>query len=223
MEMRWFTRLRQVRQPTGYMIIKMANKSGPFCSEPGLILRRNATLRGGDILPESSQDYHSTIEHLKYSVPDATVLICVTPNQQSLGMLITLKRNVRRSDPEAINDIGAAAMSTIFDNAPYYLIALMPSDAVYTQARLDREAAEQRHKQNLLEAENSRIYNQERKEAEAWRLTIKTGIETGCGPVLSVKGDLIEVAHYQTRESKWYRRSELWPSRFTKSGLRTCN
>ena len=51
----------------------------------------------------------------------------------------------------------------------------------------------------------------------------KTGIETGCGPVLSVNGDLIEIAHYQTRESKWYRRSELWPSRFTKSGLRTCN
>ena len=78
-------------------------------------------------------------------------------------MLITLKRNVRRSDPEAINDIGAAAMSAIFDNAPYYLIALIPSDAVYTQARLDREAAEQRHKQNLLEAENDRAYDQEQK------------------------------------------------------------
>jgi hypothetical protein len=70
--------------------------------------------------------------------------------------------------------------------------------------------------------ERDRAAQQEHAEAVSWRKAIQPGTETGCGPVLSVKGDLIEVVYYRTREPKWYRRAELWPTLYHAGGMRTC-
>jgi hypothetical protein len=178
--------------------------------------------KGGAIAPRDGRDYALTIERLQPSAPDATILICIKPDRSALGMLITLKRTVRARDSGG--DLSDAALDLVFGGgAPYYRVALLPPTSVYTQERLDREAAELTAAQQQQAAERDRAADLERVEVDRWRRTIKPGSETGCGPVLRVNGDLIEVVFYQTREPKWYRRSELWPTLFTKGGLRTCN
>jgi hypothetical protein len=178
--------------------------------------------KGGVIALRDGRDYAFTTERLRPSAPDATILICIKPDRTALGMLITLKRSVRQPDPNG--DLGTAAIGLLFNaSAPYYLIALQPPASVFTQDRLDREAAERTAVQQRQSADRDWAAEQERVEVERWRRTIKAGTETGCGPVLRVNGDLIEVVYFQTREPKWFRRSELWPERFTKGGLRTCS
>ncbi|MBN8500339.1 MAG: hypothetical protein J0M19_04210 [Sphingomonadales bacterium] len=167
--------------------------------------------KGGAIASRDSQDYALTIERLRPAAPDATILICIRPDRRPLGMLITLKRTVGRHGSRG--DLSDAALDLVFGGGqPYYLIALQPPSAVYTQERLDREAANLAAAQQRQAAERERAEAQELAEVQNWRRTIKPGTETGCGPVLRVNGDLIEVVYYQTREPKWYRRSELWPS-----------
>jgi hypothetical protein len=178
--------------------------------------------KGGAIAPHEGRDYALTVERLQPYAPDATILICMRPDRTALGMLITLKRTVRARDSGG--DLSDAALDLVFGGgAPYYLVALLPPTSVYTQERLDREVAELSAAQQLQAAEQDRAAELERLEVERWRRAIKPGTETGCGPVLRVNGDLIEVVYYQTREPKWYRRSELWPTLFTKGGLRTCS
>lgn len=126
-------------------------------------------------------------------------------------MLITLERIV--GIPTSGGRLGRAELEALYGEAgPYYLIALLPPSAVYTQERLDREAAELAARQQREAADRDRAEAQEQADVAVWRRTIKPGTETGCGPVLRVNGDLIEVAHFRTRDPRWYRRSELWPS-----------
>jgi hypothetical protein len=178
--------------------------------------------KGGAIAPREGGDYALTIDRLRPSAPEATILICIKPDRTALGMLITLKRTVRVRDPGG--DLSNAALDLVFGGgAPYYLVALLPPTSVYTPERLNRETAELSAAQQQQAAERDRAADLEQLEVERWRRAIKPGSETACGPVLRVNGDLIEVVYYQTREPKWYRRSELWPRLFTKGGLRTCN
>jgi hypothetical protein len=55
--------------------------------------------KDGVIAPRDSRDHELTIERLRPAAPDATYLICLKPDRTPLGVLITLKRNVRRPDP----------------------------------------------------------------------------------------------------------------------------
>lgn len=166
--------------------------------------------KGGTIAPRESRDYVLTLERLRPTAPEATILICIRPDRISLGMLITLKRTVRRPDPG--RDLSDAALNLVFGgDQPYYLVSLQPPGAVFTRERLDREAAESSEVQRRQAAERERANAKELAEVERWRKAIRPGTETGCGPVLRVSGDLIEVVYYQTREPKWYRRSELFP------------
>jgi hypothetical protein len=183
---------------------------------------RECSAKGGAIAPREGRDYALTYERLRPPAPDANILICIKLDRTALGMLITLKRTVRARDSGG--DLSDAALDLVFGgSAPYYLVALLPPTSVFTQELLDREAAELAAAQQQQAAERDRAEAIERVEDDRWRRTIKPGTETGCGPVLRVNGDLVEVVYYQTREPKWYRRSELWPKLFTKGGLRTCN
>jgi hypothetical protein len=176
--------------------------------------------KGGAIEPREAPDYALTIDRLPPSASDATILICLQPDRSAMGMLITLKRNIRPPNPSG--DLSGVALGRLFD-APYYLVSLQPPSSVYTQERLDREAAAFEAAEKRKAAERDRASEQEYAEAVRWRKNIQPGSETGCGPVLSVKGDLIEVVYYQTREPKWYRRAELWPTAYHTGGMRTCN
>lgn len=174
--------------------------------------------KGGVIAPRDSRDYAMTIERLRPPAPDGTILICIRPNRTALGMLITLKRTVRPG--QSTGDLSESALDLVFGGgAPYYLVALLPPPSVYTPERLDREAAELAATQQRQAAERDRIAEQERIEVERWRRTIQPGTETGCGPVLRVNGDLIELAYVFTREPKWYRRGELWPPLYSPDGV----
>jgi hypothetical protein len=177
------------------------------------------TAKGGAIVPRETRDYVLTFERLRPSVPDATILICLKPDRSVLGMLITLKRITRPPNPSG--DLSGVVLGRLFD-APYYLVSLQPPSSVYTQERLKLEAAEFEAAEKRKTAERDRAAEQEYAEAVRWRKTIQPGTETGCGPVLSVKGDLVEVVYYQTREPRWYRRGELWPKAYHIGGMRTC-
>jgi hypothetical protein len=124
--------------------------------------------------------------------------------------------------------IGAVAVQSSTSKAPlislrqfvetYTVIALNPMNVV-TRTELDRETAAANEQWRRNEEKGKR----EQAELDRWRRSITMGTETGCGPVLRVNGDLIEVAYYQTREPKWFRRTELSPSLYNSAGLRTCN
>jgi hypothetical protein len=90
-------------------------------------------------VPSETADYVLTIERLRPSAPDATILICLKPDRSALDMLITLKRSIRA--PNASAGLSGAALGILFD-VPYYLVSLQPASSVYTQEHLDREAVE---------------------------------------------------------------------------------
>jgi hypothetical protein len=173
------------------------------------ILRRAAegfvaecAAKGGYLEPKSSNFYTSTHANIRPKTSLSQLDICMRSKSHSLGALL-IETNKNSYD--------------YADEDSHSIITFHP-DVVVTQASLDaqaaREAADQRRRELVLE--------QERIEVERWRPTIRAGTETGCGPVLSVKGDMVEVVHYQTRDPRWFRRSELWPTPINKSGLRTC-
>jgi hypothetical protein len=133
--------------------------------------------------------------------------ICMRTRHQALGAIA-----VQSSTTKA----PLVSMRTWIEN--YTVVALNPS-IVVTQTDLDRETAAANEQWRRNEENGKR----EQAELERWRRSITVGAETSCGLVLQLNGDLIEVAYYQTREPKWYRRSELWPTPYNAAGFRTCN
>jgi hypothetical protein len=83
--------------------------------------------KGGAIMPRDARDYALTLERLRPSAPDATILICLKPDRSALGMLITMKRNIRPANPSG--DLSGVALGRLFD-APYYLVSLQPPSSV---------------------------------------------------------------------------------------------
>jgi hypothetical protein len=157
--------------------------------------------KGGYLEAKDSNFYTATRSNIRPMTSLSSLEICMRSKSQSLGALL-IETNKSSYD---------------YGDDSHAVLTFHP-EVVVTQAWLDataeREAAAERKRNAALE--------QERIDLERWRPTIRTGTETGCGPVLSVKGDMVEVIHYQTRDPRWFRRSELWPTLFNKSGLRTC-
>jgi hypothetical protein len=157
--------------------------------------------KGGYLEPKTSNFYTATQASIRHQTLYNNLEICMRSKSQSLGALL-IETNKSSYD---------------YGDDSHAILTFHP-EVVVTQASLDataeREAAAERKRNAALE--------QERIDLERWRPTIRAGTETGCGPVLSVKGDMVEVVHYQTRDPRWFRRSELWPTLFNKSGLRTC-
>jgi hypothetical protein len=115
--------------------------------------------------------------------------------------------------------LGALAVATQYaqHQSATVLVTLRPS-FIFTQADLDREIENREASERRRQAAR----DQERAEKERWRNTIRSGTETGCGPVLRVNNEMVELVYYQTREPKWYRRNELWPKLFDVDGRVTC-
>jgi hypothetical protein len=214
---RWTERIETADRPEqeAYYKLRRSVTAHRFLSNKGrgkremkAILRRasegfvaECTAKGGYPEPKGSNFYTSTHANIWPKTSLSQLDICMRSNAQSLGALL-IETNKASYD---------------YGDDSHTILTFHP-EVVVTQATLDaqtaREAANQRRRALALE--------QERVEVERWRPTISAGTETGCGPVLSVKGDMIEVVHYQTRDPRWYRRSELWPTLINKSGLRTC-
>lgn len=55
-----------------------------------------------------------------------------------------------------------------------------------------------------------------------WRQGLSSGSETSCGPVLGVRGEMVEVIDPRDRQSRWYRRSELMPVERADGSANSC-
>ena len=164
---------------------------------------KECTAKGGYLEPHSSNFYSLTHANIRPRTSLNTFEICMRSSSQSLGAFLT---------ETSKNTYDYA------DEDSHSIVTFHPT-VVVTQQTLDAQAQYEANAKRKREEE----FAQERIDVERWRLTIKPGTETGCGPVLRVNGDLIEVAYYQTREPKWFRRAELSPGLYNKAGLRTCN
>jgi hypothetical protein len=105
-----------------------------------------------------------------------------------------------------VGGLGPLSLALAKDTSTFTLISLRPEN-IYAQADLDKEIEAQK----ASESRHTAIDAQKQAELEQWRQSIRVGTETSCGPVLSVKADMVELVHYQTRDPRWYRRNELWP------------
>jgi hypothetical protein len=115
--------------------------------------------------------------------------------------------------------LGAFASRASYVSWPIRSVWLtLRPEAITTQAILDKEATDRTANENRRQ----QARENERSAVEHWRRAIKAGTETSCGPVLRVNAEMVELVYYQTREPKWYRRSELWPERLNSDGLITC-
>jgi hypothetical protein len=161
------------------------------------------TAKGGTLEPHDSNFYTLTLADIRPRAPIRTLEICMRSKSGSLGALL-IETNKKSYD---------------YGDEDSHSLATFHPRIVVTQATLDAKA----ERDAAVDRKRNAAWEQERVDVERWRITIKAGTETGCGPVLRVNGDLIEVAHYQTREPKWYRRIELSPTLYNLAGLRTCN
>jgi hypothetical protein len=123
---------------------------------------------------------------------------------QALGLMAMA--GTRGDNSRDVGGLGPLSLALAKDTSTFTLISLRPEN-IYAQADLDKEIAAQK----ASEARQASIDAQKQAELEQWRQGIRVGTETSCGPVLSVKGDMVELVHYQTRDPRWYRRNELWP------------
>ncbi|MCB2050916.1 MAG: hypothetical protein KDE63_05745 [Novosphingobium sp.] len=92
-----------------------------------------------------------------------------------------------------------------------WALVLFSPDIVATQAVLDREQ-EQRaraREQERQRAEQAAAREEER--LRKWRGSVRAGTETNCGPVLTVKGDLVQIVYIRSRDARWFRLNELKP------------
>jgi hypothetical protein len=157
--------------------------------------------KGGYLELKNSNFHALTQADIRSNASLGQLDICMKSTSKSLGAFL----------------IQTAKDSYDYDDDAHAIMTLHPR-VVVTQVTLDEQAT----REAAAGLRRQAAWEQERVDVERWRLTIQPGTETGCGPVLSVKGDLIEVAHYQTRAPKWYRRTELSPTRFNGEGLATC-
>jgi hypothetical protein len=163
--------------------------------------------KGGKLESDGSDIYNRTLygsrtrRGLRERVSPTTLDICMRTPRQSLGALIV------QIDYTGQN----------FDGFNYAFATMRPS-LVFSQIDIDREAAEDA----ALERRKQAARDQELAETRQWRRTIRAGTETGCGPVLSVNGDMVQLVHFRSREPKWYRRDELWPRERDVDGSPTC-
>ena len=128
---------------------------------------------------------------------------------QTLGLMAMA--GTRGDNSRDVGGLGPLSLALAKDTSTFTLISLRPEN-IYAQADLDKEIKAQK----ASEARQAAIDAQKQAELEQWRQSIRVGTETSCGPVLSVKGDMVELVHYQTRDPRWYRRSELWPHQSTR-------
>ncbi len=167
------------------------------------------TAKGGQIQRRGTEIFRMTLQKLNTDdgreLPEENLVICTRSMAASLGAL-AIRSSFHTSTSLWVNDFKT-----------YTVVTLHPRFVV-TQADLDRNRAAQQETERLARI----AYVQRQAELERWRRNIQPGTETGCGPVLRVNGEMVELVFDQSREPKWYRRSELWPSRRTESGLLKC-
>ncbi len=170
---------------------------------------RECEAKGGHVDTRGSEIFKQTFLRFSRSggseLNERDLTICTRSPSQSLGAL-------------AVRSTFHVSTSLWMKDFTSTTIVTLSSSIVVTQTQLDREqAAEQEARRRTSEA-----YVRKQAEVERWWLAIKPGTETGCGPVLRVNGEMVELVYYQIREPKWYRRSELWPERLTSEGYPTC-
>ncbi|MEZ5689777.1 MAG: hypothetical protein R3E21_13485 [Caenibius sp.] len=145
--------------------------------------------KGGYIEPQSNEAmYKDTTYRFGLKGWDSPArLICLTETGDSLGMF-------------------AASRVNTLNGFRFVILAISP-EAVITQKVRAADAAKERARQEAIRAASSA----EIERVANWRNSIQAGAESNCGPVIDVKGDLIQVISRQTRDERWYRRSELSP------------
>jgi hypothetical protein len=165
--------------------------------------------KGGHLQRRATDPFGKTLVKIKYSAGSAfkeqDLHICTRSASQSLGAV-------------AVQSTFHVSTSLWKKDFTTFTIVTLSPDIVITQAELDRDrTAKEEADRRSLEA-----YTKKLAEVEQWRRTIKPGTETSCGPVLRLNGEMVELVYYQTREPKWYRRSELWPDRLNADGKESC-
>jgi hypothetical protein len=170
---------------------------------------RECEAKGGHLQRRGTDPFGKTLAKLMDSGGSAfkeqDLHICTRSPSQSLGAL-------------AVQSTFHLSTSLWMKDFSTYTIVTLSPDIVITQAELDGDRA------NTEESarRSNEAYARKLAEVEQWRRTIKPGTETSCGPVLRLNGEMVELVHYQTREPKWYRRSELWPDRLNVNGQESC-
>jgi hypothetical protein len=165
--------------------------------------------KGGHLQRRGTDPFGKTLAKIKDSAGSAfkeqDLHICTRSPSQSLGAIV-------------IQSTFHVSTSLWMKDFTTYTIVTFSPDMVVTQAALDRDRA------NTEETarRSDEAYARKMAEVENWRRAIKPGTETSCGPVLRLNGEMVELVHYQTREPKWYRRSELWPDRLNMNGQESC-
>lgn len=155
--------------------------------------------KGGYLEPENCRTFEATLRHLfddaYYSLwhkglspadPVFDLAICSASSEQAFGALTVTRDRITNQTA----------------------IVLFGPTAVLTQADLDRRRA-------AREEEARREISERQREADRlhlWRENLTSGTETSCGPVLSINGNLVQIIESATRQTAWYRRSELLPA-----------
>jgi len=183
---------------------------------------QSCSAQGGQLLEKNSELYRGSETRFQRTVnaryssvnggyrsysdkPDVefNLYICMR-GPQALGLMAVA--GTRGDNSKEVGGLGPLSLALAKDTSTFTLISLRPEN-IYAQADLDKEIAAQK----ASEARQAAIDAQKQAELERWRQGIRVGTETSCGPVLSVKADMVELVHYQTRDPRWYRRNELWP------------
>lgn len=165
--------------------------------------------KGGQLEPKGSYPFEATLEHLfnnSYQAnwirstdsydPVMELAICTASPLASLGALTVIRDRMTRQTA----------------------IVLFSPRAVVTQRDLDNAAW-------VRETVAAREIAQQREYAARlpkWRQGLSSGSETSCGPILGVRGEMVEIVDPRDRQPRWYRRSELMPVQRADGSLNSC-
>jgi hypothetical protein len=170
---------------------------------------RECGVKGGRLQPRGTDIFRKTFLRLNPSgsseFKERDLNICMRSPSQSLGAL-------------AVRSTFHLSTSLWLKDFMTHTVVILGPNIVVTQDHIDHDQADQHE----ADRQSSAAYARKMAEVERWRRTIIAGTETGCGPVLRVNGEMVELVYYKTREPRWYRRSELWPVRFSGDGMQPC-
>lgn len=164
--------------------------------------------KGGQLERKGSYPFLATVQRL-FAGTESGWLNTTDPNDPAVDMTICT----------ASPSVSLGVLTVIQDRMTgHTAIVLFSPRVVVTQRDLD-------NMERMRETVAVREMAQQRDYAARlpkWRQGLSSGSETSCGPVLGVRGEMVEVVDPRDRQSRWYRRSELMPVERADGSANSC-
>jgi hypothetical protein len=136
------------------------------------------------------------------------VAICSIDSDRVLGAMAAIIVNRTPYKRKYKGDLAAGLLGSTLSNQT--LIVALPAASVESRNAAARLDAERFARETLAVQEDAEVQKARAAQLAEWRSNLKIGDESSCGPVIEVRGPMIQIA--SGAQTYWKRRDYLYPA-----------